>query len=617
MKIKTSAILAVLILTIYCAFSQIINIERVNPPFWWVGMKNSSLEILFKAKNIQDYNIKVIGKDITLEKLVKSDNHDYIILKILIGPNAKAGKFQIYFNKGIVNLFYNYELKDRIINTTAQQGLNSSDFVYLLIPDRFSNGDTVNDKIAGMHDSIFSRDSLFSRHGGDLQGVINHLDYFKELGATALWLTPFFETNQPFASYHGYAITDHYKVDPRLGDNQLYADFVKKSHDAGIKVIMDMVFNHIGNEHWIYKDKPFKNWFHSFDKFTKTNFRDVTLMDPYVSEADKIKYTTGWFDKHMPDLNQQDTLLATFLIQNTIWWLEYAGIDGIRLDTYPYPDQKFMSDWTKAILSEYPKLGLFGETWVSGLANQAFYTKNSGLKNKYNPQLPGVTDFQLFYAINNALTKDFGWTDGVSAIYYCLANDFLYENAYNNAIFLDNHDQSRFYSVVGEDIDKYKMGIAILLTMRGIPVNYYGTEILMKNFGSPDEKLREDFSGGWKNDKSNKFLKNGRTEKENEAFTYLAKLANYRKNNTVLQDGKLMQFIPENGVYVYFRYNENKTIMVIVNQNKSSQTIETSRFAEIIKGYKKAKNIMTDETLEKLDTITVGAKTVMVLELIK
>ena len=599
MKTKFYKLLILIIFSANVSFSQVVNIEKADPPFWWVGMKNHSLDILIKAKNIQDYDVKINSNDITLEKLVKSDNPDYIILKILIGENAKAGTFQIIFKKGIVTLINNYELKERMLNSNTQQGINNSDFIYLLIPDRFSNGDTANDKIAGMNDSL------------------NHLDYFKQLGTTALWLTPFLETNQPFASYHGYATTNHYKVDSRLGNNQLYADFVQKSHDAGLKVIMDMVFNHIGNEHWIYKDKPFKNWIHIFDKFTKTNYRDVTLMDPYVSETDKIQYTNGWFDKHMPDLNQKDTLLASYLIQNTIWWIEYAGIDGIRLDTYPYPDQEFMSNWTKAILAEYPKLGLFGETWVSGLANQAFYTKNSGLKNNYDPQLPGVTDFQLFYAINNALTKDFGWTDGVSALYYCLANDFLYANPYNNVIFLDNHDQSRFYSVVGEDIEKFKMGIAILLTTRGIPMMYYGTEILMKNFGSPDEKLREDFPGGWSNDKSNKFLKTKRTDKENEAFAYICKLANYRKNNTVLQDGKLMQFIPENGMYVYFRYTENKTIMVIVNQNKTSQVVKTKRFMEVISDFDRAKDVITDEYFYDINSINVNAKNVMVLELLK
>ncbi len=617
MKKNFFTVLAVLLFIGYSAFPQTSDIERCDPPFWWTGMKNPSLEILFKGKHIQDYSIEIKNRNVTIEKLIKPDNPDYVILKLKIAAEAKAGKFQIKFTSGSRMFSHEYELKERAANNNVHQGINSSDFIYLLIPDRFSNGDTTNDKIAGMQDSVFCRDSLFSRHGGDLQGVMNHMDHFKELGITALWLTPVFESDQPLASYHGYAITDHYRIDPRLGNNQLYADLVKKCHDNKMKVVMDMVFNHIGNQSWMYKDIPSQNWFHLFSTYTKTNYRDVTLMDPYVSAFDKTMFTDGWFDKHMPDLNQKDTLLSTYLIQNTIWWIEYTGIDGIRLDTYTYPDQDFMSRWTKAVLSEYPEFGIFGETWVSGMANQAFYTKNSGLKNKYDPQLPGLTDFQLFYAINNALTRDFGWVDGVAAIYYCLANDFLYEDPYTNVIFLDNHDQSRFFSVIGEDMDKFKMGLAILLTTRGIPVIYYGTETLMKNFGSPDEKLREDFAGGWKNDTINKFLNSGRNKKENEAFDYLCKLAKYRKENPVLQNGKLMQFIPFDGVYVYFRYNETKTVMVIVNQNKDAQKVETSRFAEIIKENKKAKNIMSGEVLENIDKITVATKTTLILELIR
>jgi len=615
MKKKIFAILAFHYFTAYAAVSQTFNIERADPPFWWAGMKNPTLEIMFKGKNIQDYTVSIDKTGITVEKLIKAENPDYVFLKLNIAAETISGKFPVKFTKGTSTYTYEYELKERKINTLEHQGVSSSDFIYLIIPDRFANGDEANDHIAGMQDSLFCRDSLFSRHGGDLHGVISHLDYFKELGVTALWITPVFETNQPFASYHGYAITDHYQVDPRLGSNQLYADLVKNCHDSGLKVVMDLVFNHVGNQSWMYKEAPSKKWFHLFDSYYKTNYRDVTLMDPYASEADKIRFTDGWFDKHMPDLNQQDTLLATYLIQNTIWWIEYSGIDGIRLDTYVYPDQQFMTNLTKAIFEEYPHLGLFGETWVSGLANQAYYTKNSGLKNKYDPQLPGVTDFQLYAALTNALTRDFGWTDGVAAIYYCLANDYLYKNPYGNVVFLDNHDLARFYSVTGEDLDKYKMGVTILLTTRGIPMIYYGTEILMKNFGNPDEKLREDFAGGWKKDAINKFRKNGRTIKENEAFSYLCTLADYRKNNPVLQNGKLLQFVPDNGVYVYFRYNDTKTVMVIVNQNLSEQLVETSRFAEVIKDHKKAKNIVTGELLNKISTIAVAPKTALVLEL--
>jgi len=612
---KCIGFIVIFLLIYVTAISQVANIERTEPPFWWLGMKNPELQLLVKMKNIQDYKVQVNKPGVLLKKVIKADNINYVVLKLQISNNAQSGEYPIQFLSNKDTIILNYELKEKTNDSLAIQGINSSDFIYLLLPDRFSNGDPSNDVIKAMNDSIFSRDSLLSRHGGDIKGIMEHLNYFKELGVTAIWTTPVFENNQLFASYHGYAITNHYKIDPRLGTNELYKEFVNNCHKNSLKVIMDVVYNHVGNQHWLYKDIPFKNWFHFNKTFIKTNYRDVVLMDPYVSDTDRTVYTEGWFDKHMPDFNQDDSLLATYLIHNTLWWITYAGVDGLRFDTYPYPDQKFMSTLIKSIEAEYPKIGIFGETWVSGLANQAYYTKGSGLNNKYEPQLQGVTDFQLYYAINNALTKAFGWTEGVAAIYYCLANDFLYKDAYKNVIFLDNHDQNRFYSVINEDINKFKMGLGFLLTTRGIPCMYYGTEILMKNFGPPDEKLREDFPGGWKNDKLNKFDKKNLTQKENEEFEFGAQLALYRKNNTVLQTGNLKQFIPENGIYVYFRYNTEKTVMIILNQNKEKSTIDTSRYNEILKNFSNANNIISNEKISNLKTINIEPLSVTILEL--
>jgi glycosidase len=614
---KSIGFIIVFLLSCITAISQVANIERTEPPFWWTGMKNQELQLLVEMKNIQDYQVKIKKAGVFLQKVIKADNPNYVILKLQITHNAQPGNYPIQFLSNHDSIILNYELKEKTNDSSAICGINSSDLIYLLIPDRFSNGDISNDVIQGMNDSIFSRDSLLSRHGGDIKGIMNHLDYFKELGITAIWTTPVFEDNQLMASYHGYAITNHYKIDPRLGTNELYKELVNRCHKNNLKVIMDVVYNHIGDEHWMYKDIPFKNWFHFNKTYIKTNFRDVVWMDPYVSDTDKTIYTEGWFDKFMPDLNQSDSLLATYLIQNTLWWITYAGVDGLRFDTYPYPDQKFMSTLIQAIEAEYPKIGIFGETWVSGLANQAYYTKGSGLNNPYHPQLPGVTDFQLYYAIHNALTRDFGWTDGVAALYYCLANDFLYKNPYKNVIFLDNHDQNRFYSVIHEDINKFKMGVGFLLTTRGIPCLYYGTEILMKNFGPPDEKLREDFPGGWNNDQANKFVKNNLSPKEKEAFEFCSKLALYRKNNTALQTGKLKQFIPENGIYVYFRYNTEKTMMIILNQNKEKITLNTSRYNEMLRYYSGAINIISNEKISNLKEINIEPLSVTILELKK
>jgi len=600
-------------------FSQEIKVHRIDPPNWWAGMKNEQLQLLVKGENMNDCNVKINYPGIQIKKITAAENPEYIFIDLTISTAAKSGKFNITFqskkNKELI--VFPYELKQRDNTAVKKKGINSSDFIYLLITDRFCNGDTSNDFIPSMQEKYFSRDSLMSRHGGDLQGVTNKLDYLKNLGVTALWTSPFFENDQPMASYHGYAVTDHYKTDSRFGTNEIYKDFVGKAHEKGMKVIMDLVFNHVGSNHVHIKNPPFKSWVHHWDAFTMSNFRDVTNMDPYVSDADKKKFSEGWFDKHMPDLNQDDAFLANYLIQNTIWWIEYAGLDGIRLDTYAYPSQKFMTDWTNAVLKEYPQIGIFAETWVSGLANQAFYTKNTGLKNPNNPTLPGVTDFQLHYAINNALNNNFGWTEGVAALYYCLANDFLYEDPYRNVVFLDNHDVSRFYSVVGEDLEKFKMGTGFLLTTRGIPCLYYGTEILMKNFADKHENVRFDFSGGWKADKVNKFEKSNLNEKEKSAFEWIQKLAQYRQKTTALQTGKLKQFVPENGVYVYFRYDEQKTIMIVMNQNKESYLLNTKRFHEIIKNNATAIDVINDKKIKLNESLEVSAKCIMILELEK
>lgn len=607
-------IFSIVFLFISTCFSQTISIDRIDPPFWWTDMKTNKIKLLIHGNKINDCKVSIKEKNIKITQVSKVENPNYLVVSIEIPKTTKAGKYSICFTKNNEDYVYPFELKIRN-KPVAKKGLNSTDLIYLLIPDRFANADTTNDFISSMNEKYFSRDSVMSRHGGDLQGIINHLDYFTGLNVTALWLTPVWENNQSKASYHGYAPTNHYNVDQRLGTNDLYCDLVEKAHQKGIKIIMDFVFNHVGINHWLITDPPSKNIIHNFPEFTMSNFRDATLMDPYASQSDKTKFSNGWFDTHMPDLNQQDSLISLYLIQNSIWWIELAGIDAIRLDTYAYPDQQFMTNWTKAVFNEYPELGLFGETWVSNIANQAYYSSNSGLKNSSKPLLPGITDFQLYNAISNALTKDFGWTDGVAALYYCLTNDYLYENAFRNVVFLDNHDVSRFFSVVNEDIAKMKMGIVFLLTTRGIPCIYYGTEILMKNYAERHENVRLDFPGGWATDKINKFKSEEKTESEKEIFSYISKLAAYRKNNTVIQSGKLMQFVPENGIYVYFRYDDKKTVMIILNQNKEKQEVVISRFAERMKGFSTARNVITDENITDLNKIIVPAKCGLVLEL--
>ena len=485
------------------------------------------------------------------------------------------------------------------------------------MPDRFSNGDTSNDIVKGMREMRMNRDSMYSRHGGDLQGIINHLDYLKDLGITTIWCTPEIENDMQHASYHGYAATDHYKIDPRYGTNGLYKTFVEKCHAAGLKVMKDVVHNHIGSAHWMMKDLPMQSWLHQWPSYTQTNYRDQTLMDPHGAPSDKKQMLDGWFVNSMPDLNQNNTFVQHYLTQNHIWWIEYAGIDGLRLDTYSYNDPTYMANWALDIKAEFPKLSVFGETLVNGVINQAAFTEGNTISRGFDTHLQGITDVAVKDAIYETLNGKFGWNEGVNRLYSVLAYDFVYKDATRNAIFMDNHDMSRYFSLVGEDLGKYKSGLAMLFTLRGIPEIYYGTEILMKNFSNPDGLVRSDFPGGWKTDPVNKFTASGRTASENEAFAYVKKLANFRKNSSALQTGQLMQYVPENGLYVYFRYNHQQTIMVIVNTNEKEEKLDTKRFAERINGYQEAVNIITQESLKDIGTMTLPAKTTSIFELRK
>lgn len=614
---KYRVLISFLLICTQLAYAQRQQVNRVDPAFWWTGMITNQIELMVYHPGIAEFTAAFNYPGVQLVKQEKLNSPNYLFLTLKIESSAKPGKFTIIFERGRQRLNYVYELKERIKSNKRVQGLNTSDFIYLIMPDRFSNGDPTNDIVKGMHQTTLNRDSMFYRHGGDLQGIINKLDYLKDLGVTALWLNPVQENNEEHESYHGYAITDHYKIDPRLGSNALYLELVEKAHEKGIKIIMDIVPNHIGDKHHLYLDRPSDDWFHLYDKFTKTNYRAPTLLDPYRSEYDLKLFSNGWFDKHMPDLNQKNEKVAKFLIQNYIWWVEYSGLDGFRIDTYAYPDQTFMSVMAQEILKEYPNIGMFGEIWDHGVPAQAFFLENYKARGRFNSYLPSAVDFQLYQALTNTVTEKFGWTEGISRIYYTLAFDHLYQNPFNLVTFVDNHDLSRFYSICGENLDKFKIGLGILLTTRGIPSIYYGTEILMKNFADPDGKVREDFPGGWPGDKVNKFVAEGRTEIENEAFNYIRRLAQWRKKTPVLHDGKLMQFVPEKGIYVYFRYNEQNTVMVIVNTNEDTKMLKTSRFEERMKGFQKAYDWANDFAIDLTPEIKLNALEIKILELKK
>ena len=590
-------------------------LERVEPAFWWVGMQNPKLQLIVHGNNIAARTVELHYQGVRLVRVHKVENPNYLFLDLEISQEARPGKFELMFlEKNKKKLSFTYEFKVRNHSSQRAQGVTSKDLIYLLMPDRFSNGDSTNDTQKGMLETGVHRDSMYSRHGGDIQGIMNHLDYLKELGITTIWLTPEIENDEPHASYHGYAVTDNYKTDPRFGTNELYRTFVEKCHGLGLKVIKDLVHNHAGTEHWIIRDLPMKSWVHQWPQYTQSNFRDAAVMDIHGSAIDRKIMLDGWFDHRMADLNENNEFVQNYLTQSHIWWIEYAGVDGFRLDTYPYNDAAYMADWAHKVKAEFPSFSIYGETLVWSVANQAFFTQGNTVNRGFDTALPGITDGQMKDAITEALNGKDGWTDGVHRLYSVVAQDFMYQDASRNVVFLDNHDMSRFYSAVGEDFKKYKAGMTLLLTMRGIPQLYYGDEILMKNYANPDGLVRADFSGGWPSDKLNKFKSGGRSSQENEAFNYVSTLANYRRNSSALQTGKLMQYIPEQGIYVYFRYDRKSIVMIAYNSNESDKNLKVDRFTERTGHFTKGTEIQSGQQIE-LNNLVIPAKTALVIEL--
>ncbi|WP_418360768.1 glycoside hydrolase family 13 protein [Sphingobacterium detergens] len=555
------------------------SIQRVEPLNWWVGMENPTLQLVVYGPQIGKSEVQVDNKGIELLRVNRTENPNYLFLDVKITAAAQPGWSTFTFSQGKKKLTYRYELKKRDQRVKAQ-GVTSEDLIYLIMPDRFANGNKVNDQVKGMLDMSLNRDSMYLRHGGDLEGVISKLDYLQDLGVTSVWMTPVLTNDMPLASYHGYANTETYHVDPRFGSNDTYVQLGEQLHKRRMKLIFDVVPNHIGSYHWTVKDKPMADWLNEWPEYTQTSYKDQTVFDPYASAADKKKMVKGWFVPTMPDMNQQNPYVQNYLTQSHIWWIETAAIDGFRIDTYPYNDLDFMGKWTDRIQKEYPNFTFFGETWVHGVANQAYFLGGKRVGQAVDSKLMGVTDFQLNYAIGDALNQKSEWTAGANKLYTTLASDYQYPQPQQNVIFLDNHDKDRFFSVVGENVQKYKSAMAWLLTTRGIPQLYYGAEILMKNFSNPDGLLREDFQGGFAGDKKDKFTVAGRTEAEQEMWSFVRTLANYRKQHPVLQSGKTMQYVPEDGVYVYFRYNDQQTVMVVMNCNDQEKEVKLDRFAE-------------------------------------
>jgi len=585
---------------------------QCDPPNWWVGMQMNEITLLVRGENFEGVKeAKVSSSEIKVQSWKIMPNPHYLQLTIQIPETLEEQTVTFTFTAGLRR----WKLDFPILQRTGYQpkGLNADDLIYMVYPDRFSNHNTANDSVPGYYQGV-NRKGRKTRHGGDLAGIDDHLDYIANTGTTALWLNPILENNQPIDSYHGYATTNSYLVDPRIGSNQEFQKLVAKCHRQDLKLVWDVIFNHWGNEHYLFKDCPDSSWFHWFPSFTKTNYRAETLMDPYASDFDKNLMSNGWFDTHMPDLNQSNPDLAKYLIQNSIWWIEYASLDAFRIDTYAYPDQTFMSHLNAALKKEYPQFFLFGETWVQGSPVQAWFTQNQCSAN-INSHLDGVTDFQLFYAITKGLNEPFGWEEGLRRIELTLSHDVIYDNPFNNVVFLDNHDLNRFFSVINKDINKWKLGIGLLMTMRGIPCVYYGTEWLFEGYTNPDDLVRQEFSGGWSDDHKNYFTQQQLSPQEIAMNHYFKTLALWRKD-AHFNRLRLKQFVPDDNVYVYFRYNEEKTYVCIANP-EGKKHISSNRFEEMTKGYTKMKNLIQSDIQVIDDQIELNGEPFALFELVK
>lgn len=606
---------------LFCVITLLITaqIERVEPAFWWVGMKNPQLQLLVHGTEICNRKVEIQYPGIKILKVNRACSPNYLFVSLEIDNKiVKPGKFEILLKQpDKTDMSYSYELKNRRHDSDKREGFNSSDVVYLLMPDRFANGDSKNDNIDSQPDKA-DRNKLDGRHGGDIKGIVDHLDYIKELGATAIWCTPVQENNYKQATYHGYAISDYYKIDPRFGSNEEYSNLVDASHKKGLKVIMDMVSNHCGIWAWWMADLPFEDWIHQWPSYTQTNAKFSTIKDIHVSDIDKKQFLNGWFDKVMPDLNQQNEYFWTYYIQNSIWWIEYADLNGIRMDTYPYNDRDAMAKWAKTITDEYPHFNIVGETGLYSPQEIAFWQKNSINSLNYNSQLPTVMDFVLQTAMDSCFNEHGKpWQElGMNRLYNSISSDYLYPDINNLLIFAENHDTQRLNYLLKGDLAKFKMAMTFLMTTRGIPQIYYGSEIgMIGNKDKGDGDIRRDFPGGWLNDSINAFSAKGRTTVQNEYFNFLSKLLNWRKNKTVIHTGLLTHYTPVNDVYVYFRYNEKEKIMVIINNNETDQTIKSERFAESIDNKTTGVDIITRKTVDLKSNIIVPKQCALILEL--
>ena len=634
-------ILTALLLGTTLTMNAAVKIDRIEPTDWYVGLKDASLQLMVYGKDIKTADVTTDYPGVKIDSLVRLDSPNYLLVYMNV-KDAQPGTMTLLFQQGKQKKKVNYTLKAREKKGEERYGFSNADVLYMLMPDRFASGRTDNDQIKGMRPYKNDRTQPSLRHGGDLEGIRQHLDYFKELGVTALWFTPVLENDSPDhgtqSTYHGYATTNYYRVDPRFGSNEEYRQLCDEAHAKGIKIVMDMIFNHSGYEHPWTLDMPSKDWLNTpewlspenqakavemktmdgaakvNDKYLQTSYKLTPVVDPYASKIDLHETVDGWFVPTMPDLNQRNPHVIKYLIQNSIWWIETVGIDGIRMDTYPYADRDAMAQWMKIIGEEYPNFNTVGETWVTEPAYTAAWQKDSKLSEK-NSYLPTVMDFAFYDRINQAKNEETdAWWNGFNRIYNNFVYDYLYPNPSNVLAFLENHDTDRFLGE-GKDTVALKQALALLLTVNRTPQLYYGTEVLMNGTKHiTDGNVRKDFPGGFPGDTKNCFTREGRTQAENAMFDWLSRLLHWRQGNDVIIKGKQTQFIPFNGIYVIARQYQGKTVLTILNGNRKQADMQLDRYAEVIGNTTAAKDVITGRTVKLDKKLSLKSRQTLILE---
>ena len=592
------------------------QIERIEPAFWWVGMHSDKLQLMVHGPRIAEAAPRIdddASRGVRIESVSRVANPNYLFIDLRIAADAAPGRVDIVFSHGAERFHAPFELRARAPGSAQRRGFDASDVILNLVPDRFANGNPANDNVPGYGDDANRSDDEAGRHGGDIQGIVDHLDYFHDLGVTMLWPTPLTENRQPKYSYHGYAATDTYRIDPRFGSNEDYRRMVQAARERGIGVIMDVVLNHIGSEHWWMHDMPTPDWI-GFGHYVQTQHARTTASDPYASRADARVYTDGWFSPNMPDMNQRNPFLATYQIQNAIWWIEYAGLSGLRVDTWGYSDQAFLQEWTRRVLAEYPRMNIVGEEWTSQ-PTVLMHWLGGGRQARGTP-LPSAMDFPLNGTLRKALASD---TDdlhaGLMDLYEALVNDVLYPQPERMVLFEGNHDLPRLFSVLKEDVGLTRMALAYVMTMPRVPQLYYGTEVLMTSPTVRDDgKARQDFPGGWAGDQVDAFTGKGLSAQQKDMQAFVRTLLNWRKTQTTVHHGRLMHFVPENGTYAWFRYDADSTVMVVINKNTKDTTLELARFAEVLRTPAQARDVLDGGQVTLGATLVLPARSVKIFE---